>query len=60
MCMFLKFMNLELVYMPLSHIARNLSLGYPARSDTNQAAQPQQMPRGLTFSDLERIGDCTI
>ena len=28
---------------------RNLSSGYPTRSKTNRAAQPQKMARGLKF-----------
>ena len=37
----------------------NLSLGFPTRSDTNQAVQPQKMARGLKFG-LKKKRDCAI
>ena len=34
----------------------NLSSGFPTRSDTNRAVQPQKMARGLEFPILEVEG----
>ena len=34
-----------------------MSLGFPTKSDTNQAIQPQMMTIGLT---IRKYGDCTI
>ena len=33
-----------------------MSSGFPTRSDTNQAVQPQKMGRGLKFRILEEEG----
>ena len=35
---------------------RNRSSGFPTRSDTNRAVQPQKMARGLKFRTLEVEG----
>ena len=35
------------VHDDMNRSMRNLSLGFPTRSDTNQAVQPQKMARGL-------------
>ena len=40
----------------MSCVARNLSSGFPAKSDTNQAAQPLKMSRGLEFQVKEEEG----
>ena len=40
----------------MSHITRNLSLGFFTRSDTNWAVQPQNMAKRLVIWDLGRRG----
>ena len=40
----------------LSCIARNLSSGFPTRSDKNHAVQPQKLARRLKFLDLGSKG----
>ena len=40
-------------YTVLAVTHENLSLGFPSRSDTNRAVQPQKMARGLKFWILE-------
>ena len=35
-------------------LQENLSSGFPTRSDTNQAVQPQKMARGLKFQIQEQ------
>ena len=44
----------------MSSVVRNLSLGFPTRSDTNRAVQKQKIVRGLNISDLgsRRIALC--
>ena len=37
-------------------LRENLSLGFPTRSDTNQAVQPQKIARGLKFCTSEVEG----
>ena len=37
----------------ISHITRNLSWGFPTKSDTKWAIQPQEMVKGLRFFYLE-------
>ena len=37
----------------MSHIARKPFSGFPTRSDTNRAVQPQKMARGLKFRKYE-------
>ena len=40
----------------MSRVAKNLSLGFPAMSNTNQPVQLQKMARGLKFGILEVEG----
>ena len=43
----------------MSRVTRKPVLGFPIRSDTNEAAQPQKMARDLKFRFREKR-DCTI
>ena len=40
-------------------LRENRSLGFPTRSDTNQAVQQQKMARGLKFW-IEEVEGCSI
>ena len=40
----------------MSRVGENLSLGFPTRSDTKRALQPQKMARGLRFQIKEVEG----
>ena len=40
----------------LNHVVRNRSLGFPTRSNTNRAARPHNMARGLKFRFHEEEG----
>ena len=41
--------NLRIAYKKWASLWENRSLGFPTRSDTNQAVQLQKMARGLKF-----------